>query len=97
MAASAELTHNSVEQAEQAGASLEEIAAAVNQITEGNGELAAALDQQTQVADSITRSIVEIRDVTEHTAEKTLRSAATSEQLAALAHQLNQAVSSLRV
>ncbi len=97
MAASAELTHNSVEQAEQAGASLEEIAAAVNQITEGNGEIAAALDQQTQVADSITRSIIEIRDVTEHTAEKTLRSAATSEQLAALAHQLNQAVSSLRV
>lgn len=96
MEASAELTHNSVEQAEWAGASLEDIAAAVNQITEGNGEIAAALDQQSQVADSITRSIIEIRDVTEHTAEKTLRSAATSEQLAALAHQLNQAVSSLR-
>lgn len=97
MQASAELTRDSVEQTEQAGASLEEITAAVSQIRQGNSEIAAALDQQTQVADSITRSIVEIRDVTEQTADQTLRSAATSEQLAALAHQLNEAVSSLRV
>lgn len=96
MQASSELTHASVDQVGQAGASLEAITAAVSQIRTGNGEIASALEQQSDVSESITRNIVQIRDVTEQTVEQTLRSAATSEQLADLAHQLSHSVSALR-
>lgn len=93
---SSRLTRESVEQVEEAGHSLSEITAAVSQISQGNSEIAFAVEQQSEVAESITQSIIQIRDVTETTVEQTLQSAATSEQLAALAHQLNAAVDRLK-
>lgn len=96
MQASAELTHASVEQAEEAGASLGRITDAVSQILRGNNEIASAVEQQSQAAEAITQSVVQIRDVTEQTVQQTHRSASTSEQLAALAHQLSGSVSKLR-
>ena len=96
MQASSGLTHDSVEQVAQAGESLHEIASAVSQISQGNSEIASAVDQQSQVAEAITQSIVEIRDVTERTVDQTMQSAATSDQLAKLAHQLKLSVSKLK-
>ena len=96
MQASAGLTHDSVAQVAKAGDSLHEIARAVSQINRGNGEIASAIEQQSQVADAITQSIVEIRDVTERTVDQTMQSAATSDQLAKLAHQLKLSVSQLK-
>lgn len=96
MQASAGLTHDSVAQVAKAGDSLHEIASAVSQINRGNGEIASAIEQQSQVADAITQSIVEIRDVTERTVDQTMQSAATSDQLAKLAHQLKLSVSQLK-
>jgi len=96
MQASAGLTHDSVQQVEDAGESLQDIAAAVSQISEGNSEIASAVEQQSLAADAITQSVVEIRDVTERTVEQTAHSADTSDQLARLAHQLTEAVSKLR-
>ncbi|WP_193074174.1 methyl-accepting chemotaxis protein [Pseudomonas sp. FME51] len=93
---SARLTHESVEQVEQAGSALAEITASVSQISNGNSEIASAVEQQSEVAESITQSIIQIRDVTEQTVMQTVQSAATSEQLAALAHQLNAAVGRLK-
>ena len=96
MQASSSLTLESVAQSDQAGQSLGVITAAVSQIRDGNSEIASAIEQQSQAADAITENIVQIRDVTEKTVEKTLLSASTSEQLAALAHQLSNAVSRLK-
>ena len=93
---SARLTHESVEQVEQAGASLADITASVSQISNGNSEIASAVEQQSEVAESITQSVIQIRDVTEQTVLQTVQSAATSEQLAALAHQLTAAVGRLK-
>lgn len=93
---STRLTHKSVEQAEQAGSALAEITASVSQISNGNSEIASAVEQQSEVAESITQSIIQIRDVTEQTVMQTVQSAATSEQLAALAHQLTAAVGRLK-
>jgi methyl-accepting chemotaxis protein len=95
MQASAAITLESVEQAEQAGQSLADITASVARIRDGNQEVASAVEQQSQAAEAITLSVVQIRDVTERTVEQTRRSAATSEQLAALAHQLTNPVSKL--
>ena len=93
---SASLTHDSVEQVEQAGHSLADITHAVSQISNGNSEIASALEQQSIAADSITQSVTQIRDVTEQTVGQTVQCAATSQQLATLAHQLNAAVSRLK-
>lgn len=93
---SASLTHASVEQVEDAGNSLTAITTAVSQISNGNSEIASALEQQSMAAESITQSVIQIRDVTEQTVGQTVQSAATSEQLAALAHQLSSAVSRLK-
>ncbi|SDT98452.1 methyl-accepting chemotaxis protein [Halopseudomonas salegens] len=96
MQASADLTHESVAQVNDAGGSLEDIALAVSQISIGNQEIASALEQQTQAADAITQSVVQIRDVTEKTVQQTRQSAQTSQDLAQLAHQLTTAVSKLK-
>ncbi len=96
MHASAGLTRDSVEQSEEAGQSLGVITTAVSQIRDGNSEIASAVEQQSQAAEAITQSIVQIRDVTERTVEQTLLSALTSEQLASLAHQLTDSVSQLK-
>ena len=93
---SARLTHDSVEQVEQAGHSLAEITSSVSQISDGNSEIASAVEQQSVAAEAITQSVIQIRDVTEQTVMQTVQSAATSEQLATLAHQLNAAVGRLK-
>lgn len=93
---SSRLTRESVEQVEQAGHSLAEITASASQISNGNSEIASALEQQSIAAESITQSVIQIRDVTEQAVMQTVQSAATSEQLATLAHQLNAAVGRLR-
>lgn len=93
---SARLTHESVEQVEQAGHSLTEITASVSQISNGNSEIASAVEQQSIAAEAITQSVIQIRDVTEQTVMQTVQSAATSEQLATLAHQLTEAVGRLK-
>lgn len=96
MQASAQLTHESVDQVEKAGVSLGEITAAVTAIRDGNSEIASAVEQQSQAAEAITQSVIQIRDVTEQTVDQTRRSAATSEQLAALAHHLTDSVRKLK-
>ena len=93
---SARLTHESVQQVEEAGQSLAEITSSVSQISGGNSEIASAVEQQSIAAESITQSVIQIRDVTEQTVMQTVQSAATSEQLATLAHQLNAAVGRLK-
>lgn len=96
MQASAGLTRDSVKQSNEAGRSLGVITTAVSQIRVGNSEIASAVEQQSQAAEAITQSIVQIRDVTERTVEQTLLSASTSERLATLAHKLSDSVSQLR-
>lgn len=96
MQASARLTHESVEQSEEAAQALQVITDAVSQIRDGNSEIASAVEQQSEAAEAITQSVVQIRDVTERTVAQTLLSATTSEQLANLAHTLSGSVSKLR-
>lgn len=96
MQASAALTHDSVEQSEDAGRALSVITAAVKQIRDGNSEIASAVEQQSEAAEAITQSVVQIRDVTEKTVTQTLLSATTSEQLATLAKTLSSSVSRLK-
>ncbi|MBG6290877.1 methyl-accepting chemotaxis protein [Pseudomonas nitroreducens] len=86
-----------VEQAREAGEALAAIASAVALMRESNTQIAVAAEQQSQVAEEMTRSVVGIRDVTEHTVQQTVDSAGTSHQLADLAGELSRAIRQLRL
>ncbi|WP_370599745.1 methyl-accepting chemotaxis protein [Pseudomonas nitroreducens] len=86
-----------VEEAREAGEALAAIAAAVAQMRESNTQIAVAAEQQSQVAEEMTRSVVGIRDVTELTVQQTVDSAGTSHQLADLAGELSRAIRQLRL
>jgi methyl-accepting chemotaxis protein len=96
MRESSESANLCVQLAQEAGESLAAITAAVALMRDSNTQIAVAANQQSQVAEEMSRSVVGIRDVTERTVGQTLESAATSQQLAELAGQLNQAIRQLR-
>jgi len=82
-----------VQEANAAGAALGDIARAVALMRESNTQIAVAAEQQSQVAEEMTRSVVGIRDVT----EQTLASASTSGELVGLAEELGKAIRKLRL
>ncbi|BBH47142.1 methyl-accepting chemotaxis protein [Pseudomonas sp. KU43P] len=86
-----------VRQAQEAGAALAEITGAVAQMRESNTQIAVAAEQQSQVAEEMNRAVVSIRDVTEQTVQQTVGSATTSNELAALAGELNKAIGQLKL
>ncbi len=86
-----------VAQAVEAGEALKQITGAVTQMRESNVQIAEAANQQSQVAEEMTRAVLGIRDVTEQTVHQTLDSASTSDELAALARALSQAIGQLKL
>ena len=97
MRESSESANSCVELAHEAAQSLEHITSAVAVMRDSNTQIAVAAAQQSQVAEEMSRSVVGIRDVTEHTVGQTVESATTSEQLADLAQQLSRAIGQLKL
>lgn len=92
------LTDSSVALTRKAGASLENITRTVSNIQSMNQQIAAAAEQQSAVAEEISRrSIINVRDVSEQTAAASDETAASSVELARLGGQLQQMVSHFRV
>ncbi|CAD5109074.1 methyl-accepting chemotaxis protein [Pseudomonas carbonaria] len=86
-----------VQEANAAGEALAHIAQAVSAMRQSNVQIAVAAEQQSQVAEEMTRSVVGIRDVTEQTVHQTLDSAATSAELVKLAEELRTAIGRLKL
>ena len=86
-----------VQAAHDAGTALAAITGAVAQMRESNTQIAVAAEQQSQVAEEMTRAVVGIRDVTELTVSQTVESASTSTQLAELASELSHAIRQLKL
>ena len=63
---------------------------------DSNTQIAVAAEQQSQVAEEMTRAVISIRDVTEQTVQKTVDSATTSKHLADLAGDLTKAIRQLK-
>ena len=97
MQGSRALTESSVELARRAGASLANITGTVSGIQSMNQQIAAAAEQQSAVAEEISRSILNVRDVSEQTAAASDETAASSVELARLGSQLQSLVSQFRV
>ena len=85
-----------VQQAQEAGEALAAIAGAVGQMRDSNTQIAVAAEQQSQVAEEMTRAVISIRDVTEKTVQQTVESASTSKHLASLAGDLTKAIHQLK-
>lgn len=97
MLGSRSLTESSVALTRKAGTSLESITQTVSSIQAMNQQIAAAAEQQSSVADEISRSIVNVRDVCEQTAEASEETAASSVELARLGSQLQMMVGHFKV
>ncbi|HEC18538.1 MAG TPA: hypothetical protein ENI97_04275 [Gammaproteobacteria bacterium] len=76
-------------------AALREISDAVNLINEMNLQIAAAAEEQSQVANEINSNIVNISEVSNLTTEDARQSRATSEELASLSNELQQHIKKL--
>ncbi|TFZ33596.1 methyl-accepting chemotaxis protein, partial [Pseudomonas syringae] len=91
------MTGSSGEQTRRAGTSMESITRTVSSLHAMNQQIAAAAEQHSSVADEISRSIVNVRDVSEQTADASEDTAAPSVALARLGRQLQTTVSHSRV
>ncbi|WP_407314942.1 methyl-accepting chemotaxis protein [Pseudomonas sp. nanlin1] len=97
MLSSRGLTDSSVELTRKAGVSLSDITRTVSSIQAMNLQIAAAAEEQSSVAEEISRSIINVRDVSEQTAAASEETAASSVELARLGNQLQMLVSHFRV
>ncbi len=86
-----------VEQATEAGESLDTITQAVAQINDMNIQIASAAEEQSAVAEEINRNITNISDETDHTTEGAQQTAQASEQVASLSDKLRSIVARFNV
>ncbi|WP_339491929.1 methyl-accepting chemotaxis protein [Pseudomonas rhizophila] len=91
------LTDSCVDLTRNAGLSLASITRTASDIQSMNQRIAAAAEQQSSVADEISRSITSVRDVCEQTAAASDETAASSVELARLGNQLQMMVSHFNV
>ena len=97
MRRSQDRVQESVKHAERAAASLAEITRAVGTISDMNMQIAAASDEQSSVSDEINESVINIRHVSEESAERSRNTAIAGQQLATSAERLHSAISNFRI
>ena len=91
------LAGSSVALTRKAGAALGSINRGVSSIQSMNQQIAAAAEQQSAVAEEISRSVLNVRDVTEQTTVASQEIAKSSTELARLGNQLTAMVSRFRI
>ncbi|VVN75311.1 Methyl-accepting chemotaxis protein McpQ [Pseudomonas fluorescens] len=91
------LTDSSVELTRRAGGSLANITRTVSAIQAMNQQIAAAVEQQSAVAEEINRSVLNVRDVSEQTSAASEETAASSVELARLGTHLQMLVGRFKV
>ena len=90
MQQSSEHAGHSVEQAQRAASALDGISLRVNQISEMSLQIAAAVEQQSQVSESINRNIISIRQASEATVQVGQQSHLSATDVAGLAQDLRR-------
>ena len=89
MEQNSERAHSTLHNTQATSRTLEDIFAAVNQITERNLVIASAAEQQAQVAREVDRNLVNIRDLSTQASAGANQTAAASNELSRLAVELN--------
>ena len=88
-------SEQSVEQVTQAGAMLERITTAVEAIRDMNRQIATAAEEQTSVAEDISRNLTEITSIASTNLDNVQRTEAASRNLHGLSGQLNEVTARL--
>ncbi|WP_226505986.1 methyl-accepting chemotaxis protein [Pseudomonas sp. MWU16-30317] len=97
MRRSSEAGEGSSVKANEAGQSLDAIAALIATINAMNAQIAAAAEEQTAVAEEINRSVHQIATAVDTVADETQQGAQTTRQLAALGERLGQMVRQFKI
>jgi methyl-accepting chemotaxis protein len=97
MNASRDRAQMSVEEANEAGASLERITRAVDEITAQNAQIATAAADQSRMADHITQSLAGISEVAQETAQDASQTRNATGEQAALVARLQALVSQFKI
>ena len=97
MRGSRDQAQRSVDQAGEAGVSLEAIATAVATIHDMNNRIAESAAAQSSAAEKVNRNVVNIREAAEFTTERAQQTTAASQDLSRLAEELREQVSHFRV
>ena len=92
-----EQAQNSVEQASNASAAINEITRAVTSISEMNAQIAAAAEEQSSVADEMNRSVVQISSESQSTLAHSHDTSAAALQVGALATNLQESISRFKI
>jgi methyl-accepting chemotaxis protein len=87
----------SVDQAAQAGSSLDVIAGAVSTISTMNTQIASAAEEQSSVSENINCNVQSISDITDQTTEGSHQTARASEDLNKLAVELQQTINQFKI
>jgi methyl-accepting chemotaxis protein len=80
-----------------AGGALQEIVASVDNITQLNTHIATAAEEQSSVAESINRSIIEISDITKHSTQSAQELSESVGKLNALAASMQEQVKAFKL
>jgi methyl-accepting chemotaxis protein len=89
--------NSSVERAELVGQTLDSILSEITAINNMNTQIAAAAEEQASVAEEINRSIIEIAQISNQTAEGATEATNTSNNLTSMSEQLNNLVSPFKL
>ena len=92
-----EQAHRTVQQATEAGQSLEDISKTIDSINSMNSQIATATVQQSSVAEEINENIESINSSCEKTADAATQVARASDQLSSLASRLQQLTMQFKV
>ncbi len=90
------LTRSSVEASQHCGSKLEGISRSVSRIQAMNEQIAAAGEEQSVVAEQVSRSLLQVRDIAQRTAATSEKTATASAELACLGSRLQGLVGHLR-
>lgn len=90
-------SRDTIERADEARSSLQQITHSVSTITEMNTQIASAAEEQTAVADEISKSVQQIADIADKATHNAEELAGTASQMGELEARLNQLVSRFRV
>lgn len=97
MDSSSTLARDTVNLARDVGTQLQAITDTVSVIQAMNQQIATAAEQQSSVAEEINRSVLSVRDVTDHSAEAARETAASTARLAQLGSELQTLIGRFRV
>lgn len=86
-------SRDTLQKADEARGSLQQITHSVGMITEMNTQIASAAEEQTAVADEISKSVQQIADIAEQATRNAEELAGTATSMSDLERQLNQMVS----